>query len=43
MLQFQLTLGQNHLAVTEDDNIVGMLCIADVLAHQLSFARGEQN
>lgn len=30
-----------HLAVTEGEKIVGMLCIADVLAHQLSIVRGD--
>ncbi|KMP10462.1 hypothetical protein UR09_06160 [Candidatus Nitromaritima sp. SCGC AAA799-A02] len=33
--------GIRHLAVTEEDEIIGMLCIADVLSHQLSVVRGE--
>ncbi|MDP6712522.1 MAG: hypothetical protein QGG38_07535 [Nitrospinaceae bacterium] len=35
--------GIGHLAVTEDDKIIGVLRIADALAHQLRFARGEQS
>ena len=34
--------GVRHLAVIDDGQIVGMLCIADILSHQLNMINGDR-